>query len=145
MLEGLSFCHLCEEELELNTVSNMAYSTEEKIAASERRRQGHVPNKRAQIVEQHHDESCGGDLSTLAQSVKQESYFEEVGSSDSEPDLPAGLAKSLSGWCQQRAEIDEPSNLGANTFFACVSKEQRSTSHPTWVPTHSLHATSKKC
>ena len=67
---------------------------------------------------EHHDD-CGEDLSTL----EQESYFEEVRSSDSEPDLPAGLAQTLSGWCQQRAEIEEPPNLSANTFLARDAEE----------------------
>ena len=99
-------CQMCETEL------TMAYPTEERLAAAERRKRGILPKRKKKEVEQHFDD-CGDSLKPLNLSD----------SDESEENEPPGLSQSLSCWSINGSSTAESPEITGNSYLACDIEE----------------------
>ena len=135
MPQAAYHCLLCETELthDPQEASNIeaAFPTEERLAAAERKKKGHIPVKRRKIIEQHFDD-CGDNLAPLV--LKPElSCFEGISSEDeSDVEVPVGLSQSLSCWIGNGSQTAESPELTGQSYLACDIDEMLSTleKHP---------------
>ena len=123
-----AFCRMCEVEVlphegEVGDSLEPSFPTEQKIAAKERAKAGHVPTRRKKQVEQHFDD-CGDDVTPLATALEPPAHvveFETDGFASSEEEdhqLDVFLSRFIQ-WTSCSSENEDPPELPVGSLIAC--------------------------
>ena len=127
-----AFCLMCEVEvstpdtpsveLQESLEPTVSFPTEQKIAAKERAKAGHVPTRRKKQIEQHFDD-CGDDVTPLESAIEPPAHvaeFELEGYSSEEDDHELDVFLSrFTQWMSCSSEYEEPPDLPHGTLIAC--------------------------
>ena len=128
----VAFCHMCEVEvstpdtpsveLQESLEPTVSFPTEQKIAAKERAKAGHVPTRRKKQIEQKFDD-CGDDVTPLESAIELPAHvaeFELEGYSSDEDDHELDVFLSrFTQWISCSSEYEEPPDLPHGTLIAC--------------------------
>ena len=109
-------------ELQESLEPTVSFPTEQKIAAKERAKAGHVPTRRKKQIEQHFDD-CGDDVTPLESAIEPPAHvaeFELEGYSSEEDDHELDVFLSrFTQWISCSSEYEEPPDLPHGTLIAC--------------------------